>query len=34
MIEKSTNKKKMKSMKYRNVKIFVSDIIKLFKDHC
>ena len=27
------NKKKMKNKKYRNVKIFSSDIIKIFKEY-
>jgi len=32
-IERSMNKKKMKNKKYRNVKIFSSDIIKIFKEY-
>ena len=32
MIERCTNKKKMKLKNYRNVKIFTSAIIKLFKN--
>ncbi len=33
MIERCTNKEKMKNKKYRKVKIFTSDIIKLFKEY-
>ena len=32
MIEGWTNKKKMKNKKYRNLKIYPSDIIKIFKN--
>ena len=34
MIERCLNKKKMKNKKYRNVKIFASAIISLFKKYC
>ena len=32
MIERCTNKKKMKNKKYRNLKIFSSDITKFLKN--
>ena len=34
MIERCTNRKKRKNKKYRNVKIFASAIIELFKEYC
>ena len=34
MIERCTNKKKMKNKKYRNVKLFSSDTIQIFKEYC
>ena len=33
MIDRSTNKKKMKNKKYTNIKIFSSDI-EIFKEYC
>ena len=33
MIERCLNKKKMKNKKYRNLKIFLSDNIQIFKNN-
>ena len=33
MMERCTNKKKMKNKKYQNIKIFSSDI-EIFKEYC
>ena len=34
MIERCATKKKMKNKKYRNVKTFLSDNMKIFKEYC